>query len=146
VIIDDSFEIEAPLSRVWPVLTDVPRVASCMPNAEITEAVDDKTYRAKVGVKVGPVSVSYNATVQVESIDEVTHTAAMRVQGDDIKGRGGVRATLTSQAEANGNNTVVKLHTDAAISGVIATVGGRLIESVAKKTIAQFAENLAKIV
>ena len=38
------------------------------------------------------------------------------------------------------------LHTDARISGMIATVGGRLIEGVAKKTVAQFATNLAAIV
>jgi carbon monoxide dehydrogenase subunit G len=144
--IDDQFEIDAPLARVWPVLIDVPRVATCMPNAEITERLDDHTYRAKVAVKVGPVSVNYAATVRVDSIDESTHTAVMSVQGGEVKGRGGVRATLTSQAEAKGDTTLVKLHTDAAVSGVIATVGGRLIESVAKKTIAQFATNLTALV
>jgi carbon monoxide dehydrogenase subunit G len=144
--IDDAFEIRAPLARVWPVLKDVPRVASCMPNAEITEVVDDKTYRAKVSVKVGPVSVSYNATVRVEWIDDQTHAVTMAVQGDELRGRGGVRAAITSQAEEQGDVTRVKLHTDAQVSGIIATVGSRLIESVAKKTIAQFASNLAALV
>jgi uncharacterized protein len=144
--IDDSFEIQAPIARVWPLLKDIPRVATCIPNAQITEVVDEKTYRAKVGVKVGPVAVSYAATIHVDSIDEVTHAATMTVQGDEIKGRGGVRATIVSQAQDLGAATHVDLHTDAHISGIVATIGGRLVESVAKKTIAQFASNLAALV
>jgi uncharacterized protein len=144
--IDDSFEIQAPIVRVWPVLKDIPRVATCMPNAEITGIVDPSTYRAKVNVKVGPVAVGYNTTLHVDSLDDATHTATFSVQGDETRGRGGVRATMVSQAEDRGAATLVKIHTDAAISGIVATVGGRLIESVAKKTIAQFAANLAAIV
>jgi carbon monoxide dehydrogenase subunit G len=144
--IDDSFDVHAPLDRVWALLKDVPRVATCMPGAEITEVVDDKTYRAKVGVKAGPVSVTYRATIVLTSIDDATHTATLDVQGDDIKGRGGVRATVVSSAEARDGLTHVSVHTEAHISGIIATVGGRLIEGVAKKTIAQFATNLAAIV
>jgi hypothetical protein len=146
MIIDDAFDVDAPLERVWPVLTDVPRVAGCIPNAVVTETVDDKTYRAKVSVKVGPVSISYNATIFVESFDEPTHTATLRVQGDDTKGRGGVRATIVSRLEPRDGKTHVELHTDSQISGIIASVGGRLIEGVAKKTIAEFAQRLSKLV
>lgn len=144
--IDDSFEIEAPVDRVWALLTDIPKVATCIPNAEITEVVDDKTYRAKVSVKVGPVSVGYKATIYVEKLDPATHTAAFRVQGDELRGRGGVKATMTSQAIALDGKTRVTLHSDAQISGIVASVGGRLIESVAKKTIGEFATNLSKMV
>ena len=146
MIIDDSFEVDAPVERVWPVLKDVPRVATCIPNAEITEVVDERTYRAKVSVKVGPVSVSYRATIFVESLDDATHTATLRVQGDESRGRGGVKASIVSRAVQQDGKTHVDLHTDAQISGIIATVGGRLIEGVAKKTVAEFAANLAKLV
>jgi len=145
VTIDDSFTVEAPIARVWALLIDIPKVATCLPNAEITEVVDPKTYRAKVSVKVGPVSVGYKATLYVEQLDEATHTAAFRVQGDELRGRGGVKATVTSRAFAEDGKTRVSLHTDAQISGIIASVGGRLIESVAKKTIGEFAANLSKL-
>lgn len=144
--IDDSFEVDAPIDRVWALLKDIPRVATCIPNAEITEVVDDKTYRAKVAVKVGPVSVSYRTTIVVESIDDATHTASLRVQGDETRGRGGVKSSVVSRASERDGKTHVDLHTDAQISGIVATVGGRLIEGVAKRTIAEFAANLAKLV
>ncbi len=146
MIIEDAFEVDAPVERVWPLLKDVPRVATCIPNAEITEVVDERTYRAKVAVKVGPVSVSYRATIVVESLDDAAHAATLKVKGDETRGRGGVSATVVSTATARDGKTHVDLRTDAQISGIIATVGGRLIEGVAQKTVAQFAENLAKLV
>jgi len=145
VIIEDGFDVDAPVDRVWPVLCDVPRVATCIPNAEITEVVDPKTYKAKVAVKVGPVSVSYGATIVVESLDDATHTATLQVSGNELRGRGGVKAKVVSTATDIGGKTHVALHTDASISGIIATVGGRLIEGVAKKTVAEFAANLTKL-
>jgi carbon monoxide dehydrogenase subunit G len=145
MIIDDSFVVDAPPERVWPILCDVPRVATCIPNAEITEIVDAKTYKAKVAVKVGPVAVSYGATIIVESLDDATHTATLKVQGNETRGRGGVKASVVSRAIAADGKTRVELHTDAQISGIIASVGGRLIEGVAKKTVAEFAANLAKL-
>jgi uncharacterized protein len=146
VTIDDAFDIDAPLERVWALLKDVPRVATCIPNAEITEVLDDRTYRAKVAVKVGPVSVSYRATIVIESFDDANHVATLKVKGDELRGRGGVSATIVSTATARDGSTHVALHTDAQISGIVATVGGRLIEGVAQKTIAAFAANLAQLV
>ena len=143
--IEDAFEVEAPVDRVWDVLKDVPRVAGCLPGAKITEVVDSQTYRATVGVRVGPVSVSYNATIVVEKLDDATHQAKFAINGDEVRGRGGVRAELVSGVEPSAKGSRVTLRADAKISGVVATVGGRLIEGVAKKSIATFAENLQKM-
>ena len=145
MIIEDGFDVQAPIERVWELLRDVPRVAGCIPNAELTEAVDATHYRARVAVKVGPVSVAYNAKIAVEEMDDAAHRAQLRVDGDETKGRGGVSAVITSGAEARGEGTHVSLHADAKISGIVATVGGRLIEGVAKQTIKKFAENLAAL-
>ncbi len=90
-------------------------------------------------------SVSYGATIVVESLDDATHTATLQVSGNELRGRGGVKAKVVSTATDIGGKTHVALHTDASISGIIATVGGRLIEGVAKKTVAEFAANLTKL-
>ncbi len=144
--IDDGFDVDAPIDRVWPVLRDIPRVATCIPRAEITEIVDERTYRARVSVKVGPVEVSYRATITVEELDDAGHAARFKVKGDEARGRGGVTASVESKATELDGKTHIAIHTDAQISGIVATVGGRLIEGVAQKTIAAFAANLAKLV
>ena len=146
MIIDDGFDIAAPIDRVWTLLKDIPKVATCIPRAEVTDVVDERTYKAKASVKVGPVEVSYRATITVESIDDAAHTATFKVKGDEARGRGGVTATIVSKASEADGVTHVGIHTDAQISGIVATVGGRLIEGVAQKTIAAFAANLAKLV
>jgi carbon monoxide dehydrogenase subunit G len=145
VIIEDGFDIGAPVERVWALLNDIPKVATCIPHAAITEVVNESTYRAKVSVKVGPVEVSYRAVVTVVSLDAATHTAKFHVEGAEARGRGGVMADVTSTATETAGKTHVTLHTDAQISGIVATVGGRLIEAVAQKTVAAFASNLAAL-
>ena len=51
--IENSFRVSAPPEQAWDLLMDVPRVIPCMPGAELTETVDDSTWKAKVGVKLG---------------------------------------------------------------------------------------------
>jgi uncharacterized protein len=145
MIIEDAFEVDAPVDRVWDVLKDIPRVAGCIPGAKITDVVDAKTYRANVALKVGPVNVGYNATIVVDNLDEAAHRAQFTINGDEVRGRGGVRAGIVSEVMPSQRGSRVTLRADAKISGVVATVGGRLIEGVAKKSIATFAENLSKL-
>ena len=144
MIVENAFDVAAPLDAVWPVLKDVPRVAACIPGAKLTDVVDDRTYRADVVVKAGPVNVQYRATIVVDAIDEAAHQAVLRVDAREKSGRGGVKATVTSTASAHDGGTHVALRTDAQISGIVATVGGRLIEGIASRTVAAFAENLSR--
>ena len=138
----DAFDVSAPPDAVWGLLKDVPRVAPCIPNAKLTETVDAATYKATVGVKVGPVSVSYKTTITIVEQNDATRTAVLKIAGNEAQGRGGVSATVTAAVTPAGEGAHVALDTDANISGIIATVGGRLIEGVAKKTTAEFARNL----
>ena len=73
------------------------------PARKITETVDDRTYRANVGIKVGPVNVSYDATIVVEELDDAKHHAQFSVSGNETRGRGGVRAGMSSDVEAVGS-------------------------------------------
>lgn len=143
MIIEDGFEVDAPVERVWKLLKDIPRVAGCMPGASITEVIDPRTYRAHLNMKVGPMSVGYDATISVESLDEAAHRAVFSIKGDEARGRGGVSSDMTSEVTAVDGKSRVTVRADTKISGIVATLGGRLIEGVAKKQIATFAKNLS---
>ena len=92
--INNSFDVPLPPAQAWNVLMDIPRVAPCMPGAELTGAVDKETYNGKVSVKLGPVALAFAGQVKFTEIDEPNLKARAKAQGKDSKGRGGANATV----------------------------------------------------
>jgi uncharacterized protein len=141
---DNSFEVPLPPAQAWPVLMDIQRVAPCMPGAELTEVVDDKTYKGRIGVRLGPVALTFAGTVTFEEIDNANHRARVKAQGTDAKGRGGANATASFRVEPAANGSKVLVHTDLALSGSVAQYGRGvgMIQATAAQIINQFAGNL----
>jgi uncharacterized protein len=141
---DNSFEVPLPPGEAWPVLMDIKRIAPCMPGAELTEVVDDKTYKGKIGVRLGPVALTFAGTVTFEEIDNANHSARVKAQGTDAKGRGGANATASFRVEPAANGSKVLVHTDLALSGSVAQYGRGvgMIQATAAQIINQFAGNL----
>jgi carbon monoxide dehydrogenase subunit G len=141
---DNSFEVPLPPAEAWPVLMDIKRIAPCMPGAELTEVVDDKTYKGKIGVRLGPVSLTFAGTVAFEEIDNANHSARVKAQGTDAKGRGGANATASFRLEPVASGSKVLVHTDLALSGSVAPYGRGvgMIQATAAQIINQFANNL----
>jgi carbon monoxide dehydrogenase subunit G len=141
---DNSFEVPLPPAEAWPVLMDIKRIAPCMPGAELTEVVDDKTYKGKIGVRLGPVALTFAGTVRFEEIDNANHSARVKAQGTDAKGRGGANAAASFRLEPVANGSKVLVHTDLALSGSVAQYGRGvgMIQATAAQIINQFAGNL----
>src|SRR3979411_2025538 len=89
MVITTRFELSVPVEAAWAYLLDVPKIAHCVPGASLTEVIDDKTYAGKVEVKLGPIGVSYKGQITIESMDEATHTVAIKAAGNETRGRGG---------------------------------------------------------
>ena len=119
---DNSFEVPLPPDRAWPVLMDIRRIAPCMPGAELTEVVDEKTYKGKIGVRLGPVALTFAGTVMFEEIDNAAHRARVKAQGTDAKGRGGANATAAFRLEPSAAGSKVLVHTDLSLSGSVAAL------------------------
>jgi len=141
---DNSFEVPLPPAEAWPVLMDIKRIAPCMPGAELTEVVDNKTYKGKIGVRLGPVALTFAGTVAFEEIDNANHSARVKAQGTDAKGRGGANATASFRLESVASGSKVLVHTDLALSGSVAQYGRGvgMIQATAAQIINQFANNL----
>jgi carbon monoxide dehydrogenase subunit G len=141
---DNSFEVPLPPAQAWPVLMDIKRIAPCMPGAELTEVVDDKTYKGRIGVRLGPVALTFAGTVRFEEIDNTNHRARVKAQGTDAKGRGGANATAAFRVEPAAGGSKVLVHTDLALSGAVAQYGRGvgMIQATAAQIINQFAGNL----
>src|SRR5882724_8693468 len=141
---DNSFEVPLPPAEAWKVLLDIKRVAPCMPGAELTEVVGKDTYKGKIGVRLGPVALTFAGIVKFEEIDDAKHSARVKAQGTDAKGRGGANATASFRVEPVANGSKVLVHTDLALSGSVAQYGRGvgMIQATAAQIINQFATNL----
>jgi uncharacterized protein len=141
---DNSFEVPLPADDAWKVLMDIRRIAPCMPGAELTEVVDDRTYKGKIGVRLGPVALTFAGTVKFEEIDDANHRARVAAQGSDAKGRGAANATATFHLEPANGGSKVLVHTNLTLSGAVAQYGRGvgIIQMTAAQIITQFANNL----
>ena len=142
--IDNAFEVPLPPAEAWPVLMDIRRIAPCMPGAELTEVVDDKTYKGKIAVRLGPVALAFAGVVRFEEIDSANHCARVKAQGTDAKGRGGANATATFRLEPTAGGSKVLVHTDLALSGAVAQYGRGvgIVQATAAQIMREFANNL----
>jgi carbon monoxide dehydrogenase subunit G len=141
---DNFFEVPLRPAEAWPVLMDIRRIAPCMPGAEITEVVDDTTYKGRIAVRLGPVALAFAGVIKLEALDGVNYTARVKAQGSDAKGRGAANATASFRLEPAGSGSKVLVHTDLALSGAVAQYGRGvgIIQATAASIMTQFAVNL----
>jgi uncharacterized protein len=141
---DNSFEVPLPPADAWKVLLDIQRIAPCMPGAELTEVVGDNTYKGKIGVRLGPVALTFAGIVKFDEIDDAKHTARVSAQGTDAKGRGGANAASVFRLEPAGSGSKVLVHTNLTLSGAVAQYGRGvgIIQATATQIMNQFAKSL----
>src|SRR5213083_2801343 len=111
--IENDFTVQAPIERVWDYLLDVEKVAPCMPGAQLTDIVDDRTWKGKTNIKIGPVSLSFAGTVVMEERDDQAHRVRLAAKGMEQRGKGAASASVVSHLETvEGGGTKVAMETD----------------------------------
>lgn len=140
-----QFEVAAPIETTWPAFLDMPRIAPCMPGAEVTEVIDETNVKGGAKVKVGPVNLRFAGKAEMTEIDHEAHSALMMGQGSDAKGRGNAAADVWfTLADLGNGRTNVDVHTSLNLTGSVAQYGraSGLIDEIANQLIAEFVENL----
>ena len=145
---DNAFDVPLPPERAWRILMDIERIAPCMPGAALTARVDERTYKGTVGVRLGPVALSFAGTATFEEVDDEGRTARVKAAGTDAKGRGGANAVATFRVEAEGAGSRVLVHTNLSLSGSVAQYGrgAGMIQEVAAQLIKQFSVSLRAMI
>lgn len=139
--LNHEFDVAVPPAEAWTVLTDLERIAPCLPGANLQEVEGDE-YRGTVKVKVGPITAQYKGTASFGELDEASGRAVLLATGRDTKGQGNASATITADLTAVDGGTHVSLRTDLKISGKVAQFGRGAIADVSSKLMAQFVERL----
>jgi carbon monoxide dehydrogenase subunit G len=139
--IKDSFVISASQERVWELLFDIPKLSQCIPGIESVEVMDDKTYRGKLVVRVGPIKSQFSGKVTLTAVDAPNRIAGT-VEGDDKSSASSVKATFSGTLTPVAGGTEAAFQVDANLRGRLAQFGGSVIAATAKKLTAEFAKNL----
>jgi hypothetical protein len=144
VQIQNEFVVEAPVDRVWTYLLNVERIAPCAPGAELTEVVDDRTWKGKVNVKIGPVGLSFAGTVVLQERDDGAHRVVLKADGREQRGKGAASALVRSQLESVHGGTKVSINTDLTISGAVAQYGRGMVLDISQRMTKEFADCLQR--
>jgi len=137
--IENRFDVAAPPDTVFAFLVDVNRVVGCMPGAELSEVVDPTTFKGKVKIKVGPITVAYNGTAKIIEKDDAARIAKLEASGRETTGPGSANATATMSVLADGAGSTVKLETDFTVAGRVANFGRGVMEDVSRRLVSQMA-------
>ncbi len=90
--LENSFEVPAAPEAAWDLLMDVPRVIPCMPGAELSDVVDESTWKTKMNVKLGPIALAFDTEVKRDEVDEAARRAKLSARARELRGRGGGQA------------------------------------------------------
>ena len=139
--LNNEFRVPVPAAKTWEVLTDVERVAPCLPGATLL-SVDGDEFTGAVKVKVGPITVSYQGNAAFVEKDPASQRVVLKANGKETRGNGNVAAVVTAQLKDEGDATSVVITTDLTISGKAAQFGRGVLADVAGNLIGQFAKAL----
>jgi carbon monoxide dehydrogenase subunit G len=141
VELNNEFRVAVPAAKTWEVLTDVERVAPCLPGATLL-SVDGDEFTGAVKVKVGPITVSYKGEAAFVEKDAAAQRVVLKANGKETRGNGNAAAVVTAQLKDEGDATSVVISTDLTISGKAAQFGRGVLADVAGSLISQFAKAL----
>lgn len=142
ITIEKQFSVDAPISTVWDFLTDPHKVAACLPGASITEQVDERTFRGKIDLKVGPVSSSYKGKITFERLDQDAGFAELTGRGQDVRGRGGADMKMTSRLVEHDGTTDVNVASEVTVTGILAQFGRGMIQDVSDQIFQTFTDRM----
>lgn len=144
--LNHEFTVSVPVDEAWNILTDVERIAPCLPGAELQE-VEGDTYRGVVKVKVGPIQAQFKGQASFVERDDAGHRAVLKGEGRDTGGKGNASALITARMEAvSAAETKVNVSTDLTITGKVAQFGRGALADVSDKLLAQFSDNLNNLI
>lgn len=140
IVLDKKYPVSAGLEASWAILSNMNELATCMPGAQITQAIDDTHFKGSVRVKFGPAVAAFAGTIEILTLDPVTRTLKMMGKGADKSGASAsMELTATLVAADNGHSTLVG-HAEVIVNGKFAQFGGRMMTSVSDMLLLQFAD------
>lgn len=141
--IEKTFQVQQPVDRVWRFLSDPRQIVNCVPGAQITEQVDENSYKGSITVKVGPSATDYKGEVQILRSDPQNYEIQILAKGLDVRGRGSASMKMDGKLKSlDDGRTEVTSVSELNVVGILAQMGSRVISEVSNVMFGQFTKNL----
>ncbi|TMB79931.1 MAG: carbon monoxide dehydrogenase [Chloroflexi bacterium] len=137
--LENSFQVGASPDQVFAYLLDVNKIVGCVPGAELSEVVDPTTFKGKVKIKVGPITVAYSGTARISERNDADRQATLTAEGRETTGPGSARATAQMSVQTAGEGSLVQIVTEYHVAGRVAQFGRGVMEDVSKRLIKDMA-------
>ncbi len=138
--IEKTYQVDAPVEQVWAFLTNPESVVNCIPGASVDEVVDERNFKGRVAVKVGPVEAKYQGEARFEELDAENYRMRMVAQGT---GQGTASMIMTSQLQSiEGGGTEVSVIAEVNMTGRLVQLGSRMIKFVSDQVFDQFVKRV----
>ena len=141
--IHNEISVHAPADELFGFLSDVERVGPCLPGASI-EGRDGDDYAGRMKVKVGPINATYQGKLRFVELDKDKRRAVMRARADEVNGQGNAEASITTEVEEAGEDSVIRMDTDLQMRGKVAQFGRGAMEKISQRMFEEFARNIER--
>ena len=138
--LENEFSVNVPLERAWETLLDIQTVAGFLPGAKIEPTDEEGVFKGAMKIRVGPMSISYQGTARLASVDEENRTVDLEVRAKEAKGQGTAAAVIHNQVVEEGGATRVIAVTDLQVTGRQAQFGRGIMQDVAGRMLTDFAQ------
>lgn len=140
--IEKSFQVKHPIDAVWKFLSEPAKVATCVPGAQITEQIDQTHFKGTITVKVGPAVTDFKGEVEIVRLDPQEHVLEMQAKGQDVRGKGSASMKMTGSLRPlpDGGTEMISV-SEVQVMGILAQMGGRVINEVSNIMFQKFAKN-----
>ena len=141
VELEKSFVIEAAVADCWQLLSDIPRVATCMPGASITQVIDASHFVGLVMVSIGPMRLQFAGDLELDMIDVSAYKLVLIATGTDKSGSSATMKLTATLVEKENHQTLLHGHAEVTVNGQLAQFGSRMIAPVSDVILSQFADH-----
>ena len=141
VELEKSFVIEAAVADCWQLLSDIPRVATCMPGASITQVIDASHFVGLVMVSIGPIRLQFAGDLELDMIDVSAYKLVLIATGTDKSGSSATMKLTATLVEKENHQTLLHGQAEVTVNGQLAQFGSRMIAPVSDVILSQFADH-----
>ena len=138
--IEKTLRVDAPIERVWAFLTDPESVVTCMPGASLDEIVDERTFKGRVAIRIGPIEAKYMGEARIVELDAENYSVRTTAEG---VGQGSASVEMTGELRpVEGGGTEAHVIAEVRLTGRLALMGSRMFQPVSDQLFNQFVKRL----